>query len=413
MLQRLLAAGALAAIGLLAWWAAGALFTGTVPAPSTRVNAETGADAWALAGRDAAHTAALPIHDGYAGREAWRVRLQAPVRGGLAVAGGQVFLGTDDGKFVAFDAADGATLWERLLTLPTTAAPAVTPGVVYVASRSGELLALDRSDGGELWRFDVGSPLAAAPIAHDGAVYAGSWDGELFALDAADGRVLWTLQAEGGIVTPPAIAGELMALASGDRTVSVIDLATGRTRLNFDAGQTLTVGPVFAGGMALVSTAKGRLIAVDPEAVEYLLERGARFWRRQLFLWGLQSQPPAPKGLAWERRPSRNSALSPGAVSSGAVYVASRDGRLHAFAASDGAPLWEYDTEAQIQSSPAVAGDFVYVGNDAGEVYAVDRHSGEASNVFVVGGAVRGQLAATESVLYVTTSSPPALIALR
>ena len=376
--RRLLAATGVVLAGLaaLAWWASGALFTSPPPSPSTRVDAESGPEAWALAGRDAAHAASLPVHGGYEGREAWRVELPGPVRAGIAVAGAEVFLGTNDDRFVAFDAADGAVLWERRLGLQTRAAPAVTRDAVYVAERDGELLALDRRDGSEKWRFEADSAFVAAPVVYEGAVYVGAWSGALYALDARDGAVLWTLQAPGSIATAPAIHDGLMALPTGDRTVLIVDLETGRVRLDFDAGQTVTASPAFADGLALVATAKGRLIAIDPEAVEYLLEEGARFWRRQFFLWGLQGEPPTQKGLVWERRPSRGSALSPPAALDGAVYTASRDGRLYAYAVSDGALLWEYDTGAWAGSSPAVAGDFVYVGNDAGEIHVVDRRSG-------------------------------------
>ena len=413
--QRLLAAAGVVLTGAAAWalWVSGALSDSLAPTPSTRVDAAAGPQAWALAGRDTAHAAALPVHDGYEGREAWRAPLPGTVRAGVAVSGGHVFLGMDDNRFVAFDAADGAVLWERGLGLQTRAAPAVTRESVYVAARDGELLALDRRDGSATWRFQADSALLAAPVVHGGAVYVGAWSGALYALDAQSGELLWTLQAPGSIATASAIHDELMALPVGDRTVLIVDLTTGRVRLDFNAGQTVAASPAFADGLAVVGTAKGRLIAVDPEAIEYPLEEGARFWRRQFFLWGLQSEPPTQKGLVWERRPSRGSALSPPAALDGAVYTASRDGRLHAYAVSDGALLWEYDTGAWADSSPAIAGDFVYVGNDAGEVHVVDRRSGAAVDIIRVGGSVSGQIVATEGALYVTTNDPPAIVAVR
>ncbi len=411
--RRMLAAAGVVAAGLIVWWASGALFAGSVPEPSTRVSAEVSARDWALAGRDPAHAAALPLHGGYEGREAWRVELSAFVSAGVAVSGGRVFAGAGDGRLLVLDAASGDMLWEYALPLAAGGAPAVTPDAVYVASRSGNLLALDRRDGSELWSFEGDSALGPAPIAYDGVLYAGAWSGKIYALDALNGELLWEFQADGNIVAPPAFSEGLMAIAVDDRTLSIVDIATGRARLHFDAGQTLKTSPVFADGLVLVGTAKGRLIAVDPEAVEYPLERGARFWRRQFFLWGLQSEPPAQKGLAWERRPSRNSALSASAVAGGSAYAASRDGRLHAFAVGDGEPLWEYDTGSQARSAPAVAGDFVYIGNDAGEVHVVDRRSGAGARTVSARGAVVGQIVATEQALFVTTDEPPALLALK
>lgn len=400
-------------MGAAAWTlAASGMFAGPVPLPSTLTGAPVDADSWALPGRDSAHTSALPQHDGYALSEAWRRELPSPPSAAPAVAGGRIILPTEDARLLALDARDGAPAWERALPLPADAAPAVTSGAVLVASRSGDLLALDPQTGAERWTFRADGPLLAAPVVHDGAVYAATWDGVLSVLDVEDGRLLWTLDVGDNVVAPPALDGGAMALATDDGLVLVLDLATGRPALTFDAAQSLAAPPALADGLALVVTGRGRLLAIDTEARELPLERGARFWRRQLFFWGLQSEPPVQKGLVWERRPSRDVALSAPVLLDGAAYAASRDGRLHAFALADGAPLWTYDSGAPTRAAPVGAGPYVYLGNDAGELHAVDRRTGTAHRVVNAGGAVTG-LAATRSALYVAASNPPALIALR
>ena len=252
-------------LALAVWglWASGVILTGPVPLPATQVNAVAAADSWALAGRDVAHTSAIPIHNGFEGREVWRIEMPEPLRAPPAVSGDQVFLGTGDNRFIAFDAADGQVIWERKLSLLTSTAAAVTSDAVYLTARSGELFALDRHSGEELWRFEGDSAFFASPIVYRGVVYAGAWNGALYAVDAQDGRELWTFQADGSIIAPPAFQGDLMALPIDDRLVYVIDLATGQKRLIFDAGHVLVESPVFTGDHLLISTGRGRLWAVD------------------------------------------------------------------------------------------------------------------------------------------------------
>ena len=362
------------------------------------------ADDWALAGRDPAHTAAVLSHDGFEGEELWRFETPHPLSAAPAVSGGQLFLGTGENRVVALDAATGGILWEHPLSAVTVTTPAVTRDAVYVTVRDGLLLAMDRRSGAELWSLPTDSALFASPAVYRGVVYAGSWNGTLYAVDAQTGERLWTFQADGSIVAPPAFQDDLMALATDDGLVYVLDLVTGRKRLIFDTVNALTESPVFTGDYFLIATGRGRLAAVDPTKLEYPLERAFRSWRQQFFIWGLQSEPPLPKGLVWGRILARDSALSGPAVLDGVAYAASRDGRLHAVSTTGGDLLWEYDTGALVHSAPAVAGRFVYLGNDAGDIHVVDRVTGEPDRIVRTGVPLTGQIVVTEHGLYVTSA---------
>lgn len=410
-----LAAACVAGALLLVWglWATGVIFSGPVPLPASGVDAPVNAGDWAMAGRDPAHTAAVPSHDGLKGEDLWRFETPHPLSAAPAVSGGQLFLGTGDDRIVVLDAATGDLLWERRLTTVTVTTPAVTPDAVYVAVRDGLLLAVDRQDGTELWRFQADGASFASPAVYRGVVYAGSWNGTLYAVDAENGRLLWTFRADGSVVAPPAFQGDLMALAVDDGLVYVLDLITGRKRLIFDTLNALAESPVFTGEYFLIGTGRGRLAAVDWTKLEYPFERAFRSWRQQFVVWGLQAEPPLPKGLVWGRVLSRDSALSGPAVLDGVAYAGSRDGRLHAVSVADGALLWEYDTGALIHSAPAAAGRSVYIGNDAGEVHVVDRVTGELDRIVRTGVPLTGRIVVTERGLYVTSGETGTLIALR
>jgi outer membrane protein assembly factor BamB len=64
-------------------------------------------------------------------------------------------------------------------------------------------------------------------------------------------------------------------------------------------------------------------------------------------------------------------------VDNGRVFVGSRDDhKVYAFDAITGQTLWTATTSDWVHSPPAVANDVVYVGNEAGDLYAFNAATG-------------------------------------
>jgi outer membrane protein assembly factor BamB len=67
-----------------------------------------------------------------------------------------------------------------------------------------------------------------------------------------------------------------------------------------------------------------------------------------------------------------NAVESSPAVADGYVYVGSWDGNVYCLDASTGVKVWNYTTGGLVESSPAVAGGYVYVGSTDKNVYCLD-----------------------------------------
>jgi outer membrane protein assembly factor BamB len=83
------------------------------------------------------------------------------------------------------------------------------------------------------------------------------------------------------------------------------------------------------------------------------------------------------------------------------VYVGSWDGNLYAIDRASGEPEWTFETGDKIDSSPAIAGDGVYVSSTDGHLYGLDTTSGELLGSFETGGAVHSSPAVSEGTVYV------------
>jgi len=62
--------------------------------------------------------------------------------------------------------------------------PAVANGVVYVGNEDKRLYAIDAATGKEKWRFATGDRVVASPSVVNGIVYVGSEDKNLYAIGA-------------------------------------------------------------------------------------------------------------------------------------------------------------------------------------------------------------------------------------
>jgi outer membrane protein assembly factor BamB/serine/threonine protein kinase len=282
-----------------------------------------------------------------------------------AVAGGMVYVGSHDNKLYAFDATCRNAcqpLWSYATGSHIYSSPAVAGGMVYVGSEDKKLYAFDatcRNACQPLWSYTTGISLGdsifSSPAVAGGMVYVGSsvYDGKLYAFDATCRNAcqpLWSYTTGGHISSSPAVAGGMVYVGSGDNRLYAFD-ATCRNACqplwSYATGNFISSSPAVAGGMVYVGSVDNRLYAFDATCRNACQP-----------LWSYTTRYPI--------------ASSP-AVAGGIVYVGSDDGRLYAFDATCRnacRPLWSYATGSHTGSSPAVAGGMVYVGSHDNKLYA-------------------------------------------
>ena len=73
------------------------------------------------------------------GKAAWTFATQARVESSPAIAGGRVFVGSNDGRFYVLNLATGAKVWEFNAGAPLSASPAIANGRIVIGSQDGRL----------------------------------------------------------------------------------------------------------------------------------------------------------------------------------------------------------------------------------------------------------------------------------
>lgn len=105
------------------------------------------------------------------------------------------------------------------------ATPAVWSDTVYAGSSSGELVALRAGTGELRWRKQVGA-VSSRPAMDGGLMYLGTEDGTLICLDAQTGDEKWRYQSRGPIGQMPLISGNLVVFSNeGDQVIALDSLS--------------------------------------------------------------------------------------------------------------------------------------------------------------------------------------------
>jgi outer membrane protein assembly factor BamB len=74
-----------------------------------------------------------------AGKGVWTFATKARVESSPAIAGGRVFVGSNDGRFYVLNLNTGAKLWEFNAGAPLSASPAIARGRIVIGSQDGRL----------------------------------------------------------------------------------------------------------------------------------------------------------------------------------------------------------------------------------------------------------------------------------
>jgi outer membrane protein assembly factor BamB len=321
--------------------------------------------------------AALNCFDAATGTLLWRFPARTDVKSTPAVADGRVFFTNSIGTLFALDAVTGGLLWTSQLGDSLTrwemTSPVVQSGIVYVGGLPA-MSAVDAVDGDILWQ-EVGETgigadfipaIYSAPAVNEtAAVFTNK--GGIFAFEPVSGDPLWSYVGGSKLHRSAAISDGLVYSAGGafgSQFVIAYNLATGDTTYIGQYGLSdATSAPAIAPDRVFV--AHGGNIPSFPNG---LMEGWGPTLGEDLE-WTFEVGPPISSSRAYQRNTgSINS--TPAIAGGAAVYFGADDGRLYALNPATGAELWRYELGVPVRSSPAIAGNMLFVTAEDGSLYA-------------------------------------------
>lgn len=294
----------------------------------------------------------------------------------------KIYFGSDDGNVYAVDAESGRQIWKRSTKGPVASTPAIANGLVYVNSYDGNFYALNAETGALKWKFategerrfeakglhgmqpknqTIADPFdiyLSSPVVAEGAVYFGSGDGNVYALDAATGDLRWKFKTDDVVHASPAFANGTVFIGSWDSYFYAIDAKSGKERWRFHGGEDPLIhnqvgfqaSPAVVDGIVYTGCRDAQMYALDAT-------NGKEKWRFDNTLSWVNTSP---------------------AVAQGKVFFATSDSSLyHVIDALAGKSIIRQQGKANMFSSPAIAGNVVFIGVLNGTLEARDVKTGE------------------------------------
>lgn len=378
-------------------------FSDIVSKPPQGVNSNSLPGEWAMFRHDLGHSGATDSSGTLPqGKLKWVFSTGALIHSSPAVAGGTVYVGSQDSKLYALDAATGAKRWEYEAGSWVESSPAIVNGVVYFGSNDGRLYALDAHSGEKLWDFKTKYPIKSSPAVADGIVYFGAGDYFVYALDAVTGEKLWDFEAKGSVNSSPVVANGIVYIGSRSRFSYALNARNGRLRLRFKSYHSVFSSPAVSGETVYFITFNGYLYAVDGNARTWLQEHEIKPYWIQLWAMGLPLPTPPPQsGFLWGLGLDGPVVSSP-IVADDTLYVGA-DNKLVAVDLQSRQKRWEFEAEGVIRSSPALVDTTIYVGSEDGRLYAVDATTGEKLWDILTGGKITSSPAVAEGTVYISS----------
>ena len=338
----------------------------------------------------------------------WRVMTDGDVISSPVVLGQTVYVGSGDGKLYALDRTSGATRWTHDAGNAIASSPAVGGGLVYFATRDGHVSAVDASSGARRWRIATGRDMpwpwghesgdvyTSSPAYLNGTVVLGAGDGGVYALDARTGRQRWRAATGGRVRSSPAISDGSVFVGSADGRVYSFDLATGKERWHFDTEgvqlhsenfgydrRTVQSSPAVSNGTVFVGARDGFIYAISADS-------GHMRWRFDHKISWVNTSPAVRDGIVYAGssdaqfiqaldgatgkelwRTKTGTTWSSPAVTEHFVYAGDGAGHLTALDRATGAIRWQFRVASQVWSSPLPDGDLVFFGSTDGAIYAL------------------------------------------
>lgn len=240
--------------------------------------------------------------------------------------------------------------------------PVIVDNTLYAAGSEGELVSLNPESGQENWSKDLDRELAGGVGAGPNNLYVGSYSGVVYALSREDGSERWQAKLSSEILSAPQSNGEIVVVQTLDGRLYGLSAEDGEQLWRYDNPVPVltlrgTANPVIFADKVYAGFASGK-------AAGLRIADGVQIWEQRVAI---------PQGKTELERVVDIDATP--LLQGNVLYVSAYQGRIMAINRSSGRPMWVTDSSSH-KDITALNGN-LYVSTADDRLRALNSANGE------------------------------------
>ncbi len=205
-------------------------------------------------------------------------------------------------------------------------------------------------------------------------------------------NTLWIHPLGGTFIeSSPTFYDDKIYIGSFDSKIYCLDSTDGSEIWTYTTGGNIRSSPAIADGKVFFGSNDDKIYCFDADPFDDLVDEG------------FNDPDDVSYDLIWTYITGSNVQSSPTIVED-RVYIGSNDKKIYCLNAENGALIWQNQTGGNIMSSPAVVDNNIYIGSNDGRVYCFDADNGEEQWNKKIGGLVPSSPTIANGRLYVGSS---------
>ncbi len=227
------------------------------------------------------------------------------------------------------------------------------------------------------WVLPIQGGVFSELLVHEGTIYFGGGDGFLYAVDLESGKVLWRYEVRSTLLSKPTISDDRIFVTSSNDTVFAFEAETGKWLWHYRR-RTAQSATIHAASSPFVD--KGEVIVgmSDGYVVSLASDTGSLIWQTKIHRGSKFTDVDA----------------SP-VMKDDIVYVPSYDGALYALNRKNGAVSWRFDSGGSKRIE--LENDIIYLPSSEGTIYTLNKDTGKVNWKFELDGGTPTRIILTDS----------------
>ncbi len=235
--------------------------------------------------------------------------------------------------------------------------PVIAGSLLIQGNGMDGITAYSRDTGQELWRLPIPNGVEGNATLIKDRLFFGASDGNFYSIEASTGRTVWSFSTKSENLGEPLLDDGIVYFLSGNNVIYALDASTGK-QIWLHSRQDTSSFSIRGGSKPVIKNGKLFVGFSDGSLVAFNAKNGAPAW----------------EVLLNKNKKFRDIDASP-VIDGDNLYIPGYDDKLYCVASDSGEVLWRIDGGGY--SSVTVVGDKIIYPTSTGEVLALRKSNGE------------------------------------